>query len=245
MAGLELGSQDARLEDRQASLDGDAAIPSWATDGFTERWNAARSLARRLESRGVDAGQVYILLDALLPSGWDSDAGIRLGGDDAAWFLRELGFLGSALFTILFMCRVVEAEASLAGIRRPATTPTVCQYGCNRRVNLLNSRCCHTCPMRHTGQCLEMQPGTEDAQCSAEERFAAMPDEQASGLAMGNLATRTAALDRRMGRGRWVSTLGNQETRARATGGPYSRTPSHRASTSARERQVLEEAAFL
>ena len=123
MAGLELGSQDARLEDLQAFLDGDAAIHSWATDGFTERWNAARSLARRLQSRGVDAGQVYILLDALLPSGWDSDAGSRLGGDDAAWFLRELGFLGSALFIILFMCRVVEAEASLAGIRRPATMP--------------------------------------------------------------------------------------------------------------------------
>ena len=123
MTGLELRSQDARLEDWQASLDGDAAIPSWATDGFTERWNAARSLARRLPSRGVDAGQVYILLDALLPSGWDSDAGIRLGGDDAAWFLRELGFLGSALFTILFMCRVVEAEERLAGPRERAMRP--------------------------------------------------------------------------------------------------------------------------
>ena len=98
--------------------------------------------------------------------------------------------------------------------------------------------------MRHTGQCLEMQPGTEDAQCSAEERFAAMPDEQASGLAMGNLATRTGAFDRRMGRGRWESTFGNQETRSRATGGPYSRTPSHRAS-SWRERHASAEAAIL
>ena len=245
MGGIEPRPQDARLEDRQASLDGDAAIPSWANDRLTERWNAADSLARRLESRGVDAGQVYILLDALLPSGWDSDAGIELGSDESAWFLRELGFLGSATFTILFMCRVVEAEASLAGIRRPATMPTVCQYGCNRRVNLLNSRCCHTCPMRHTGQCLEMQLGTEDAQCSAERSSSAMPEDQASAFAMGSLATRTAALDRRMGRGRWGSTLSNQKTRARAIVGPYSRTPSDRASTPARERQASEEAAFL
>ena len=244
MAGLELGSQDARLEDWQASLDGDAAIPSWVTDGFTERWNAARSLAGRLQSRGVDAGQVYILLDALLPSGWDSDAGIRFGGEDAAWFLREVGLLGSALFTTLFMYRVVEAELSLAAIRRPATMPMDSQGGCNRHVNVLNSSFCHTRPIRHTGQRLEMQPGTEDAQCSAEERFAAMSDEQASGLAMGNLATRTGAFDRRMGRGRWESTFGNQETRSRATGGPYSRTPSHRAS-SWRERQVSAEAAIL
>ena len=245
MAGMEPRSQDARLEDRQASLDGDAAIPSWATDGLTERWNAADSLARRLESRGVDAGQVYILLDALLPSGWDSDTGIELGSEESAWFLRELGFLGSATFTILFMCRVVEAEASLAGIRRPATMPTVCQYGCNRRVNLLNSRCCHTCPMRHTGQCLEMQLGTEDAQCSAEGRSSAMPDDQELAFAMGNLAPRTAALDRRMGRGRRGSTPSNREARARAIAGPYSRTPSDRASTPARERQASEAAAFL
>ncbi len=34
MAGLELGSQDARLEDLQAFLDGDAANHSWATDGL-------------------------------------------------------------------------------------------------------------------------------------------------------------------------------------------------------------------
>ena len=37
MAGFEPGSQHATLEDRQASLDADAAIPSWATDGLAER----------------------------------------------------------------------------------------------------------------------------------------------------------------------------------------------------------------
>ena len=87
MGGIEPRPQDATLEDRQAILDGDAAIPSWANDELTERWNAADSLARRLESRGVDAGQVYILLDALLPSGWDSDAGIELSNEESGWLL--------------------------------------------------------------------------------------------------------------------------------------------------------------
>ena len=75
MAGLELKSQDARLGNEQADFRGDAALPSRATDEFTERWDAARRLAEKLQSRGVDAGQVYILLNALLPSGWDSNAG--------------------------------------------------------------------------------------------------------------------------------------------------------------------------
>ena len=57
---------------------------------------------------------MYILLDPLLPRAWDSNAGSRLGGDDAACFPRAWGFFGSALFIMLFMCRVVEAEASLA-----------------------------------------------------------------------------------------------------------------------------------
>ncbi len=89
MAGFEPGSQHATLEDRQASLDADAAIPSWATDGLAERWSAADSLAGRLLTRGVDAGQVYILLDALLPSGWDSDAGIERNNQESGWLVAE------------------------------------------------------------------------------------------------------------------------------------------------------------
>ena len=114
MPGQELRSQDARLEKEQTNFGGDADLPSKATDKFKERWDAARRLAAQLQSRGVDAGQVYILLNALLPSGWDSAAGIYLGGDAAAWFLCEMGLLGSALFTTLFMYSVVETELSEA-----------------------------------------------------------------------------------------------------------------------------------
>ena len=57
---------------------------------------------------------MYILMDPLFPRAWESNAGSRLGGDDAACLLRAWGFFGSALIIMLFMCTVVEAEASLA-----------------------------------------------------------------------------------------------------------------------------------
>ena len=56
-----LRSQDATLKKEQANFRGDAALPSRATDEFKERWDAARGLAAHLQSRGVDAGHVYIL----------------------------------------------------------------------------------------------------------------------------------------------------------------------------------------
>ena len=89
MPGQELRSQDARLEKEQTNFGGDADLPSKATDKFKERWDAARRLAAQLQSRGVDAGQVYILLNALLPSGWDSDAGIYLGGMQQPGFFAQ------------------------------------------------------------------------------------------------------------------------------------------------------------
>ena len=57
---------------------------------------------------------MYILTDPLLPRSWESNAGSCLGGDDAACLLPAWGFFGSALIIMLFMCTVVEAEASLA-----------------------------------------------------------------------------------------------------------------------------------
>ena len=57
---------------------------------------------------------MYILLDPLLPRAWDSNAGSRLGGDDAACLLRAWGLFGVALIIMLFVCTVVEAEASVA-----------------------------------------------------------------------------------------------------------------------------------
>ena len=173
MHGLELRSQDARLENEQPNFGGDAALPSRATDEFTERWDAARGLAAQLQSRGVDAGQVHILLNALLPSGWDSNAGICLGGDAAARFLREMGLLGSALFTTLFIDRVIEAQLSEAVESRTVTMALVSQGQGNGQTNVFR-----------------MQPATEDAQCSAEEDVAVF-DEQASDPAICNLPTRT------------------------------------------------------
>ena len=243
MPGLELRSQDARLGNEQANFRGDAALPSRATDEFTTRWDAARRLAAQLQSRGVDAGQVYILLNALLPSGWDSDAGIRLGGDDAAWFLREMGLLGSALFTTLFMYRVVEAELSEAVDWRTATMAMVSHGQGNGQANVLNDSDCHHRPRHHTGQRVGVHPATEDVRCSAEEGVAVF-DEQASSSAIGNLPTRTGQSHRRLVRSRREGTFGNQETRPRATDSPYSRTPSHMPS-SRRERHASVKAAAL
>ena len=213
MAGLELKSQDARLGNEQADFRGDAALPSRATDEFTERWDAARGLAAQLQSRGVDAGQVHILLNALLPSGWDSNAGISLGGDAAARFLREMGLLGSALFTTLFIDRVIEAQLSEAVESRRVTMALVSQGQGNGQTNVFR-----------------MQPATEDAQCSAEEDVAVF-DEQASDPAIGNLPTRTRPFHRRLVRPKRGGTFGKQKTRSQTTNSPYSRTPSHIASS--------------
>ena len=230
MARLELKSQDARLGNEQADLRGDAALPNRATDEFTERWDAARRLAAQLQSRGVDAGQVYILLNALLPSGWDSNAGICLGGDAAAWFLREMGLLGSALFTTLFMYSVVEAELSEAVDWRTATMAMVSHGQGNGQANVLNDSDCHHRARRHTGQRVGVQPATEDVQCFAEEGVAVL-DEQASGSDIGNLSTRTGQSLRRLARSRGEGTFCEQETRSRAPDRPYSRSPSHIASS--------------
>ena len=58
----------SKTEDCTDWSKGDAALPSRAIDEFTTRWDAARRLAAQLQSRDVDTGQVYILLNALLPS---------------------------------------------------------------------------------------------------------------------------------------------------------------------------------
>ena len=108
---------------------------------------------------------------------------------------------------------------------------------------MLNDSDCHHRARRHTGQRVGVQPATEDVQCSAEEGVAVF-DEQASGSAIGNLPTRTGQSHRRLVRSRREGTFGKQEIRSGATDSPYSRTPSHIAS-SRRERHASVKAATL
>ena len=157
MAGVSAGLEDAHQEGRQANLDRDSAIPGWTNGRRAERWNTATGLARRLQSRGVSAGQLYMLLDALLSRGWDSDAGLERSNQEAERLVPEQSFIGHATCTRLVTGRVAQAEGRLANMRRPAATPTICQHGCGRRVNLPNGSCCQTCPGSHTVQYLESQ----------------------------------------------------------------------------------------
>ena len=167
MAGNILRSQDVTLKEEHANLGGQSAFPSTATDAFKKRWDAARGLAAQLQSRGVHAGHVYILLTALLPTGWDSDAGICLSGDAAAWLLREMSLLGSALFTTLSMYDVVEARLNGAMAWKSTTMALFSQGQGPGQTNVLKNSQCHLRPRRHIGQQAGVQPLSENAQCSA------------------------------------------------------------------------------
>ena len=148
------------LQERlEANLGGDAAVPGLASIGQAEAWDArATSLARRLESRGVCADQLFVVLDAVLPTGWDSEAGITLSNEESGRYLRELGVVGSATAAILRMRRMAQADASLAGVLRAAAMSSACQHACRRLANFPYGTCCQACPRpRHTDQCSERQ----------------------------------------------------------------------------------------
>ena len=225
MARLELKSADARLGNEQADLGGSAALPNWATDDFTERWDVARTLAAQLRSRGVDAGQVYILLNALLPSGWGSNAGICLGGDAAARFLREMSLLGSALFTTLFTHSVFEAELCEADDCRTASMASVSDGQGNEQANVFHDSDCHQRASQHTVQLVGVQPATKELQCFAEQGCPVL-SELSSSPFIRNLSTPPGQFHQRPMRSRPESF---------STESPYSRPPSHFAA-SRRER---------
>ena len=206
MAGNILRSQDVTLKEEHANLGGQSASSSTATDAFKKRWDAARGLAAQLQSRGVHAGHVYILLTALLPTGWDSDAGICLSGDAAAWLLREMSLLGSALFTTLSMYDVVEARLNGAMAWKSTTMALFSQGQGPGQTNVLKNSQCHLRPRRHIGQQAGVQPSSENAQCSAQEG-GAMPKQ----------------FHARPGRPRDQGSFGIREPASRATNSPYSR----------------------
>ena len=140
-------------------MGGDAAVPGLASIGQAEAWDArATSLARRLESRGVCADQLFVVLDGVLPTGWDSEAGITLSNEESGRYLRELGVVGSATAAILRMRRMAQADASLAGALRAAAMSSASQHACRRLANFPYGTCCQACPRpRHTDQCSERQ----------------------------------------------------------------------------------------
>ena len=176
MARLELKSADARLGNEQADLGGSAALPNWATDDFTERWDVARTLAAQLRSRGVDAGQVYILLNALLPKGWGSNAGISLVGDAAARFLREMSLLGSALFTTLFTHSVFEAELCEPDDCCTADMASVSDGQGNEQANVFHESDCHQRGSQHCVPLVGVQPSTKELQSFAEQGCPVLPE---------------------------------------------------------------------
>ena len=111
------------------------AVPGWASVGQAAAWEAACCLARRLQSRGVSVSQFYVLLDALLPRGWDTEVGIQLSDEESGRRLRELGFTASATAAILVVDLFPRADTSMAGVLRAAARPTVCERGCGRFAN--------------------------------------------------------------------------------------------------------------
>ena len=103
---------NSHWERLEVNLGGDSAVPGWAGVGQPEAWDArATRLARKLESRGVSAEQLSVLLDVVLPIGWDSEAGITLSDEESGRDLRELVFIGSAADAILRMRRVTQPDA--------------------------------------------------------------------------------------------------------------------------------------
>ena len=238
MAGVSAGLEDAHQEGRQGNLDRDSAIPGWTNGRRADRWNTALGLARRLQSRGVSAGQLYMLLDALLSRGWDSDAGLERSNQEAERLVAEQIFVGHAPCTRLVMDRVTQAEGRPADMRRLAATPTICQHGCSRQENLPNGSCCQTYPRSHTVQHDERQQGSGDAHFIRAGSPSNVPGAQESAITRGSLDQRPGALDPRCSQSRQACTSKDRKARVWANSGPYSRGRHHCSSTAAGARQA-------
>ena len=137
---------DAHQETPEAKLGGDPAVPGWASVGQAKAWHAATSLARVLVPRGVSAVQLYVLLEALLPRGWDCEAGIELCNEESQQRFRELGFIGYATVAILAMGRVAQANGSPLGELRAAAMLTACRHGRGGLAHALSGTCCQATP---------------------------------------------------------------------------------------------------
>ncbi len=92
------------MHDEGATGVDSAAVPGWASAGQSGAWSAAGVWARRLHDRGITQAQLYLVLDGLLPVGWELEETVAgISDEEAGLRLRELCRLGSLAVTILGM----------------------------------------------------------------------------------------------------------------------------------------------
>ena len=215
-------SSNAHQECREANSIGKSEVTGRARDRQAEAWHAATGLARNLELLGLSVRQCYELLDALLPRGWDSEAGIVLSNDESGRRLRELGFLASATAIFLVLGRVAHTDASQAGLLLPAAMPTLCRNRCGRLTNVRDVTCCHTCHMEHhSAQCLERQLTSQDLERNAMRRSSRIHNDQDPALTTNSQAQRGAAPSEDQLRGGFGSAPTNEQARQRHDIGLY------------------------
>ena len=118
MAGVSAGLEDANQQGRHGNLHRHSAIPGWTNRGRADILNTATDLARSLQSRGVSAGQLYKLLEALVSRDLHSDTSFERSNQEAERLVAEQIFVGHAPCTRLVMDRVTQAEGRLADMRR-------------------------------------------------------------------------------------------------------------------------------
>ena len=81
---------------------GSAEVPGWASAGQARSWTAAGVWARRLHDSGLTQAQLFLVLDGLLPWGWEREDYVASHSDaEAALRLQEVCRIGSLGANIL------------------------------------------------------------------------------------------------------------------------------------------------
>ena len=81
---------------------GSAEVPGWASAGQARSWTAAGVWARRLHDSGLTQAQLFLVLDGLLPWGWEREDDVaRISDAEAALRLQEVCRIGSLGANIL------------------------------------------------------------------------------------------------------------------------------------------------
>ena len=141
---------DAHQQGRHGNLHRHSAIPGWINRGTADVLNTASDLARSLQFRGVSAGQLYTLLEAIHTIDLNSDSSIERSNQEVERPVAEHIVVGHAPCTRLAM-----------------DTLTICQQGCSCQENLPNGSCCQTYPRSHTVQHHESRQ-----ECTSKDREA-------------------------------------------------------------------------
>ena len=104
-----------------------AGAPGWASAGQSGAWTAAGTWARRLHDSGITHAQLFLVLDGLLPSGWEHEGAVaRISDEEAGLRLREFCRIASLAATILGMAANVPRSTpeGIVSPRAAATGPT-------------------------------------------------------------------------------------------------------------------------